>query len=184
MKTLTIVVVLTLVLSVLFFTGTCNGARWKNSIKIEVNAAELFSDDKEPLNTVYKNVWLTEMDKQVLNDYASMLREDRDRSFDSAGGERELFRRARQGAIDMSIVDEILSREPFEPEPFETPLEAEQKGGLFTKDFYDVLQRDTDEYNKIDFIDQEAPVEDDDSIGLNIYILFPHFKYITRHARV
>jgi hypothetical protein len=184
MKSLAAIILFVLVLSVLFFTGTCSGTGWKNNIKIEINTSEIFPNSEESPSTAYENVWLTEMDKQVLSDYASMLREDRDRSFDSAGGERELFRRARKGAIDMSIVDEILSREPFELEPFETPLEAEQKGGLFTKDFYDVLQHDTDDYNKIDFIDQEAPVEEDDSIGLNIYILFPQFKYITRHARV
>ena len=116
--------VLAVGLSALILSGSCDGpTRWKKNIELEIDISSIFSAAEE----TSEETWLTGADLRALKKWADLLREGDGRAFGEEGGEAELVRRAREGKINMVVIDQILSSEPFDKEMYES----------YTKEIFD-----------------------------------------------
>jgi len=118
----------------------------KKGINLDIEISDVAFDMQETM-------YLTELDLQLLKEYADFLRREDPYGFARAGGEDELMSRAREGRIDISIVEQILSPEPFYDEFFD----------MFGDEFFDKKE------------------EEEDKLGVNMRTLYPGlYKYIPR----
>ena len=118
----------------------------KKGINLDIEISDVTFDIQETM-------YLAESDLQLLKEYADLLQHEDPYGFARSGGEDELMRRAREGRIDISIVEQILSPEPFYDE------------------FFDVLNDE--------FFDKEQ--DEGDKLGVNMRTLYPGlYKYIPR----
>ena len=143
----------------------------KKGINLDIEISDVTFNIQETMD-------LTEFDLQLLKEYADFLRREDPYGFARAGGEDELMSRAREGRIDISIVEQILSPEPFYDEFFDMlgdeffdeKEDEEDKLGVNTRTLYPDLYKCTPRWN---FDGRQADRNIKKRVHFNIYRQVP-----------